>query len=312
MYAPKPFKEDYLPEQDGHRVYYAQYGNESGPTIVSFHGGPGSHCKPRHASLFDLNVYKVVVIDQRGCGKSEPAGSLEHNTTQDLIADVERVREAMGVEQWFVTGGSWGSTLALSYAQTHPESVRGIMISAVFLGDQYSLDWFGGTDGVGALFSDVWKHRQERFDQQGIGSSAVEVYAALQNAEGEAVKEITADILNYEYNLFTANADVSYMHPEDISEEDITYAKIFMHYESNKFFFADDQLFRNVAAIKDVPMVMVHGRHDVLCPYKRAWELQEAHGNSKLVALPQSNHALTADGKVAQKYIFDAFLTKHT
>jgi len=310
MYTPKPYDEGYLDEQGGHRIFYAQYGNPEGLAIVSLHGGPGSSSKTKHAKLFDLEKYRVILFDQRGCGKSEPKGEIANNTTQDLTDDIERLREKLGVEKWFVTGGSWGSTLALAYAEAYPEQVKGLMISAIFLGDSFSLEWFGGENGAAVLFGDLWDHRMELFNKYKTNhkDAAKDLYEKLLNASKEEQKEITADVLSWESNLFTSTQDVKFLDSSDVDEEDVTYAKVFMHYESNNMFLEDEQLLKNISKIKKIPMIIFHGRYDVLCPFKRAWDLHKAHGNSQIVVLPQSNHMFTADGEVARKYAFESFL----
>ena len=308
MFQPKPFNEGFLEEQDGHKVYFAQYGNAAGEAIVSMHGGPGSSGKPRHAQSFDLEKYRVITFDQRGCGKSEPLGELKANTTQKLAEDAERLRELLGIEKWFVTGGSWGSTLSLVYAEMFPERVKGIMISAIFLADKASFDWsFSSSDGVAQLFSDVWEERIKilsEYDATEKNAARVLV-EKLDVATEEDQKKIAADVLNWEGNIFTASSDVSYMTPDDVSESDVLYAKTFLHYEANNCFLSEYQLINNISNIKDLPMIIVHGRYDVLCPFQGAWDLHKAHPKSQIVALPQSNHMFTADGNIAKKYIFN-------
>ena len=314
MYVPIPYNEDFLPEVDGHRVYYAEYGNPNGPAIVFLHGGPGAHSKPKHADRFDLGVYRVIVFDQRGAGKSEPAGKLEHNTTQDLIADIERIRETLDVERWFVAGGSWGSTLALLYTEAYPERVRGLLLSAIFLADKAAWEWMSTTpDGAGQVYSDLWKWREEIFQKYNatLDSAAQIFYDRLTAASLEDAKVITADYLNWEKNLLIAG-NVSLLNAADVTEKDIVYTKIFLHYESNNCFIEEGQIIRDIDAIKDIPSVLVHGRQDMVCPFDQAWRLHKALPESKLVVLPQSNHAFTPDGEIAQRLAFDSFLRDHS
>ncbi len=312
MYNPIPFNEGYLPEQDGHVVSFAEYGNPNGQAIISLHGGPGSKSKSKHVKCFDLEIYHVVTFDQRGCGKSTPAGKIEDNTTQKLIADMEGLREHLGIKSWFVTGGSWGSALALAYAEQYPDRVRGLMLCAVFLADKTVMDWsFTTSDGVAMLFPDVWNERLKNLESLGSHvqeSSKVLLSKLLEARTDKEIDEIVATVLNWEGNLMTSTSDVSYTAPEDITDEDSASVTIFLNYESNDFFLEKDQLLQNLSKIKDIPMIIVHGRHDVLCPFKGALDLHNAHSKSKLVALPESNHKLSADGEVAKKYIFESFL----
>lgn len=310
MYIPQPYNEGHLPEQDGHKVYFAEYGNPDGEVIVHLHGGPGSQSKPKHAERFDLEKYRVVLFDQRGVGKSEPFGELANNTTADLVADTERLREQLGVEKWFVAGGSWGSTLALVYAETHPERVRGLLLSAIFLADKAAWEWMSTSpDGAGQLYTDLWTERERVFAKYGAtpATAAKIFYDRLVAADPEAAKEITADYLNWEKNLLVAG-NVSLMNPEDVTEQDITYVKIFLHYERQDCFMDEGQILKNIQAIKHIPAVLVHGRYDAVCPFDGAWRLHQALPQSRLVAVPQSNHGFTPDGQLALKLAYESFL----
>ena len=312
MYNPKAFNEGVLEDQDGHCIYFAQYGNKNGEVIVSLHGGPGSQSKSKHVNVFDLEKYQVVMFDQRGCGNSTPQGSIVENTTHKLVADIERLRERIGVENWHVSGGSWGSTLALAYAETFPQRVKSLLLSAIFLADKTALDWaYSSSDGVAMLFSDVWNEREKQLDVYSTtaATAAKILLEKLVNSDVEEQKKITSILLNWEGNLMTSNTDVSYTYPEDVTDKDIASVKIYLHFELNNFFLEENQLLNNMQVIKDIPMVVVHGRHDILCPFKGAWDLHQKHLNSKLVALPQSNHKFSADGEIARKYIFAAFLS---
>lgn len=311
MYNPKPFNEGFLAEEDGHSVFFSQYGNPHGKAIVSLHGGPGSKSKANHVKCFDLDTYCVVTFDQRGCGKSTPAGKIENNTTQKLVADMERLREHLGIESWFVTGGSWGSTLALAYAESFPPRIKGLLLCAIFLADKMAMEWsFTKPDGVAILFPDVWKEREEKLAIYGADSSNSSkiLLEKLQTVDIDEQKKIVVTVLNWEGNLMTSSSDVSYSTAVDVKDEDIALVKIFLHYESNSFFLKENQLLRDIPQIKNIPMVIVHGRHDILCPFKGALDLHTAHSKSELVALPQSNHKFSADGEVAKKYIFESFL----
>ncbi len=311
MYSPKPNTEYFLPEEDGHKVHFAEYGNAHGPAIISLHGGPGAKSRAKHAARFDLDRYRVVLFDQRGCGQSVCEDILHENTTAKIISDMERIREMLQIPDWIVSGSSWGSTLSLAYAEAHPDRTKALLISAIFLGDDETLEWFSGPAGVSSLFTDVWEHRNAQFQKNGVQPvTAQNIYDQLQKLEGDVLHQLVADIMNWEGNLMSANKDVSYMAREDVSESEITYAKVFMHYESNRFFMEDNQLIDNIHTIKHIPTAIVHGRHDVLCPFKKAWNLHKALNNAEILTLPQSNHAFSADGTLAKKYFFDAFLRK--
>ncbi len=311
MYNPTAFNEGFLAKEDGHSVSFSQYGNPNGKTIISLHGGPGSKSRAKHVKNFDLEIYHVITFDQRGCGKSTPAGKIENNTTEKLVADMERLREHLGIESWFVTGGSWGSTLALAYAESFPTRIKGLLLCAIFLADKIAIEWsFTKPDGVAVLFPDVWKEREEKLTAYGadLSNSSKVLLEKLQTMDMDEQKKIVAAVLNWEGNLMTSSSDVSYATAVDVKDEDIASVKIFLHYESNSFFLKENQLLRDIPQIKDIPMVIVHGRHDILCPFKGAFDLHMAHSKSKLISLPESNHKFSADGEVARKYIFESFL----
>lgn len=310
MFAPKSFNEGFLEEQDGHRVYFSQYGNLDGPAIVSLHGGPGSQSKSKHAKLFDLETYRVITFDQRGCGKSEPLGKLEDNTTQKLVGDIERLRKHIGVDQWFVTGSSWGSTLALVYAQSHPDVVRGLLLSAIFLGDQSSMDWSFQSDlGTGALFTDTWEEYVRALSTMNLSPQDISgMYDRITKGPEEEKKHVAQALVNWDKNIMTLGEDVSYLAIEDIDEETIASMATFLHYEVNQLFMDNDQIIKNMDAIRNIPVVIVHGRYDVLCPFKYAHKLAQEFTSADLVALPGTAHRFVGEGDIARKYIFESFL----
>lgn len=311
MYAPTPFKEGFLPEEDGHKIYYAEYGNPDGEVIVHLHGGPGSESKTKHAQMFDLDRYHVVLFDQRGCGKSEPKGKTADNTTQKLVGDIERLREALNVERWFVSGRSWGSTLSLVYGETYPNRVRALLLGSIFIGDTFGIDWgFAKEGGIEAIFSDVWQKRVEALREYGATpeNAAKVLLKKLEEGTDDEQKHIAATILNWEFNLMTAANDVVYYRPEDIDAEKLTYTRIFLHYEAHQFFLEDNEIMNNIDALEDIPTILVHGRYDLLCPFRAVWQLHKELPRSQVVVLPQSNHAFSADGHLASKYAFDSFL----
>ena len=304
-----------LPEDNGHVVSFTEYGNPAGLPILGFHGGPGSKSRPQHAERFDLQKYRVILFDQRGCGKSTPLGRLENNTTQDILADVEKIREQMGIESWFVSGGSWGSTLSLLYVIQHTERVKGILISGVFLADWDSVKWsMEDPQGTARLMPDVWERRMKFFKKFNINLATqnADILSALEGARLEQQKEIAAEVENWEKNLFSAQSPITYTNPEDITESDIASVKIFTHYEMNHEFIPDNYILDNVSKIVDVPMIIVHGRYDILCPLEKAYQLKNAMKNCELVIATASGHKLTAEGETIQRMAYDRFLERYT
>jgi len=307
-------KQYQLPEKGGHIVSYSLHGNPSGPTIVSFHGGPGSKSKPYHADRYDLEKYQVILFDQRGCGESTPLGSLEQNTTDELLADTERIREALDIESWFVSGGSWGSTLALLYAIKYPERTKGLLISAVFLADRDSISWAMGERGAATLMPDIWDRRMKFFDEFDIKleTQNEDILRLLEKGDLETQKKVTAGVYDWEGNLFSPQSSVSYNNPEDLTEKDIASAKIFVYYEKNKEFIPEHFILDNIQKIANIPTVIVHGRYDILCPMEKAKMLADKITNCALVVATSSGHMLSPEGKTIQYLAYDRFLSENT
>lgn len=301
-----------LPEENGHIVSYSVYGNPQGPTIISFHGGPGSKSKPHHAKRYDLEKYQVVLFDQRGCGESTPLGELQNNNTENTLNDAERIREALGVQSWFVSGGSWGSALSLLYAIKYPEKTKGLLLSAVFLADRSSINWAMSEIGVARLMPDVWEKRMQFFKDFNISieTQNEDIMRAFENADLETQKKITAGVFDWEGNLFTPQSAISYNNPEDLGEKEIASAKMFIYYEMHHEFIPDNYILDNINKISHIPTVIVHGRYDVLCPLEKAKQLADRMNNCELVIATSSGHKLTPEGDTIQFMAYDRFLEK--
>lgn len=312
-HTPKPFSTGLLPELDGHKVSFSQFGNTQGPAIVILHGGPGSQSKPKQVKGYDLTKYHVILFDQRGCGKSEPAGEINNNTLADLLGDMERLRTELHIDRWYIAGGSWGSTLALTYAQQHPDKVKGLLLSSVFLARPRDVDWaFTASDGIERLFPDVWEERAAFLKQfQAKPSNAAKVLLQiLVSGTPETAKRIAAGVGNWENNLMNAQEDVQYLTADEIDDDDVAATKIFLHYESNHFFLAPNQLEQSLNQIATIPTIIVHGRYDLLCPIEALWVIQKQLPQAEVLLLPTSNHKLTAEGEIARKLAFTLFLAK--
>lgn len=310
---PKPFNVGYLPEFEGHQIYFEEYGNGSGKSIIVCHGGPGSKSKSSQVSSFNLSLYHVILFDQRGCGKSLPQGELKNNTTAHLISDMERLRVQMKIDRWYVAGGSWGSTLALAYAESHPDKVIGLLLSSIFLGRREDVDWLFTKDGgINKIFTDLWQERTKFLTKFSATPStyAKVLLKKIEESNPEVVSELVAGVINWERNLISSQSDLSFINPADIEVADINEVKVFLHYDAHDFFLTENQLLDNINAIKNIPAMIVHGRYDLLCPLNQMWALAQALPKSEYVILPTSNHKLTADGEIARKYAYQYFLTK--
>ena len=312
---PKLVQEGFLPEQDGHEIYFAQYGNPDGPAIVSLHGGPGSKSKAKHIQGYDLDRFQAIIFDQRGCGKSTPLGEVKDNTTQKLIEDIERLREHLNIDTWFVSGSSWGSTLALLYAETHPDKVRGLLLSAIFLARPRDIEWaLTKEGGIDRMFPDVWEKRMEFLKKYNVTPDTMSkvLLEKLLNSDDETIKDITAGVENWESNLMSTLSDVSYVTANDVTPENTASARLYLHYEMNHYFIEPDQILHNIDSIKSIPTAIVHGRYDLLCPVESMWTLSKQFEDVRTVILPSSAHALTPEGNVVRSYAFNDALKDWT
>lgn len=308
--------EKLLPVGDGHKIYYAEYGNSSGPAVVVIHGGPGAHSKPHYPSRFDLEKYRVIIFDQRGCGKSEYEDLLKSNTTEDLVNDIDAIRVDAGIDTWYVSGGSWGSTLALLYAQKYPDRTKGLLISGVWLARDCDNQWAMYQEGgVAQMMPDLWNHRVEFFKRYNTnpkdGSAVLSDILSREDTSLKTQKDIVAGFLTWESNLFSPLQKIAILGPEDITEQKIQYTKIFLHFAKNNFFLEDNQILENIERIKDIPTIMVSGRYDVLTPLAQAYTLNEALDDSELIITTSSGHSMSTEAYDLLYLAFDKFLSEH-
>jgi proline iminopeptidase len=292
----QPYSSGHLDTGDGHQVYWEICGNPKGKPAVFLHGGPGSGCSPKHRRLFDPDKYRVLLFDQRGCGRSRPHASLDNNTTWHLIADIERLRAVMGVEQWQVFGGSWGSTLALAYAETHPERVSELVVRGIFTLRRKELLWYY-QEGASWMFPDLWEKflepipANERHDLMAAyhkrltGTDRAE---RLRCAKAWSVWEGSTITLRPNPDHATAHADDHFA---------LAFSRIENHYFVNGGFFdADDQLLRDAHKLKKIPGVIVQGRYDVCTPAVTAWDLHRAWPEAAFHVVDDAGHAFDEPG----------------
>lgn len=292
----EPFSQGHLDVGQGHSVYFEQAGKPDGIPAVLLHGGPGAGSNPAMRRFHDPEVYRLVLFDQRGCGRSTPHAAIEHNTTWDLVADIERLRRHLGIPRWQVFGGSWGSTLALAYAQAHPDRVTSLILRGVFLLRRSELDWFY-TDGCDWLFPDAHAEflsiltAEERRDP-------IPAYYKRLTSSDENVRRLAARTWGK-----WEGTTVSLMpHPErlDIFDNEafaLAFALIESHYFVNGgFFTSDGQLLADAHRIAAIPGTIVHGRYDVITPLKNAWDLKRVWPRADLRIVPDAGHAMTEPG----------------
>ncbi len=276
---------------DGHQIYWEVSGNPDGKPVVFLHGGPGGATSPLQRRLFDPAAYRIVLFDQRGCGRSTPhvatAAPDENNTTWHLVADMEKLREHLGIERWQLFGGSWGATLALAYAQTHPDRVTEMVLRGVFMLRKSELDWLY-RGGAGALFPEEW----EKFAALVPEGDILAGYQELLNDPARAAQAVAA-WSNWEGAIvsITPNPGLAATYAEPRFA--IAFTKLALHYFTNGGWFAEDQLLRDAGKLAGIPGRIVQGRYDVVCPPVTAWELHRAWPDSTLTIVPRAGHAIT-------------------
>lgn len=292
-----PYAEHRLAVQAPHELYVEECGNPQGTPVVFLHGGPGSGCEPYHRRLFDPARYRIILFDQRGSGRSTPHAELGGNTTQALVADMEAIREHLGVKRWLVCGGSWGSTLALVYAETHPQHVSGLVLRGVFLCRAHEIAWFY-QQGASRLFPDYW-HDFLAPVPGGERGDMVRAYYRLLTSDDESVRLAAARAWSlWEGRTATLLPSDSVLAHFGDPHTALSLARIECHYFVNDSFLRPNQILADAARLAGIPGVIVHGRYDVICPVENAYELQMAWPDAELHLIPDAGHAASEPGIV--------------
>jgi proline iminopeptidase len=297
MYDPiEPFHHGMLKVSDVHNIYFEQCGNPDGRAVVFLHGGPGGGLSPDYRRFFDPEAYRVVLFDQRGSGKSTPHAALEENTTWDLVADIERLREHLGIESWMVFGGSWGSTLALAYAQTHPARARELVLRGIFLCRPKEINWFY-QEGANAIFPDVWEEFLKVIPEAERGDM-LKAYHRQLTSEDESVRLTAARAWSiWEGSTSKLIPDQHLINDFGEPHKALSLARIECHYfMNNAFFETGNYLIENVDRIRHIPAVIVQGRYDVVCPIMSAWELHRAWPEAEFHVIKDAGHSVTEPG----------------
>lgn len=288
--------------RDGHEIYWEEVGHPDGIPVVFLHGGPGAGISPNSRRFFDPEKYRVILLDQRGSGKSRPFGSLENNTTDHLIADIEVLRAERGIEKWLVFGGSWGSTLALAYGQACSDRVLGFILRGIFLGTEREIAWF--MDGMGRFFPEVERTFLDAagFEKHPGWKALLDRYATIfSGAEGEERAIGAARVWSaYEATCCTLLPDDGLVEDFEGDQIALALAKLEHHYFVHRCFFAPDQLINNVGKISHLPLVIVQGRYDVVCPPVSAVALHDAWAGSELVIVDDAGHAASEPGIIRE------------
>jgi proline iminopeptidase len=294
LYPPiEPYRTGRLKVSSVHEIYYEESGNPSGKPVLFVHGGPGGGSSPKQRRFFHPGKYRILNFDQRGCGKSTPYASLEANTTWDLVSDMEQLREHLGIEQWMVFGGSWGSTLALAYSETHARRVTELIVRGIFLLRKQEIEWFYQR-GASVIYPDAWEPFLAHIPAAERADLLSAYYRRL-TSEEPAVRLTAAKIWSgWEGATSKLMPDPDFSSHYEEDEFALAFARIEAHYFVNQGFFAsDDQLLSNIAAIRHIPGVIVQGRYDVVCPMESAWALHRAWPEAELIITPDGGHSAT-------------------
>ena len=286
----------YLRVSTLHEIYWEEYGNPNGKPAVFLHGGPGAGAGDTAHCFFDPAIYRIVVFDQRGCGRSKPHASLIDNTTWHLVSDIERLREQLGINKWLVFGGSWGSTLALAYAQTHPQRVTALVLRGIFMLRHWELQWFY-QQGASAIYPD-------RFAAYVAAIPSDERHDLIAAFYRRLISDDKVEQLNAARAWSIWEASTSFLHPNQSNIDNwgepefaIAVARIECHYFVNRGFLAqDDQLLRDVHKIRHIPAVIVQGRYDIVCPMQSAWDLHQAWPEAELHIVDAAGHSAYEPG----------------
>lgn len=295
----EPYENGMLEVGDGHSIYYERVGNPDGMPAVFLHGGPGGGSLPQHRRLFDPARYDVTLFDQRGCGRSTPHAHLDANTTWHLVSDIERLRELSGAEKWLVLGGSWGSTLGLAYAQAHPERVSALILRGVFPGSQASIDWYYRF-GASEIFPDKWDRFVGDIPEDERGDLVASFRRLLTGEDYETQLRAAKAWSVWEGETITLlpNAGVANAFGQDRFA--IAFARLENHYFTHQCWLEPDQLLRDADRLADIPGVIVHGRYDIPCPMRHAWELHRRWPGADLRIVEAAGHAFDEPGILDQ------------
>ena len=298
----EPYKVHRLSVSDGHDLYVEECGRADGLPVIFVHGGPGAACERYHRQFFNPEIYRIVLFDQRGCGQSAPHASLQGNTTQALVSDMEIIRAVLGIDRWVVFGGSWGSTLGLVYAETHPEKVLGLILRGIFLCRSRDIQWFY-QDGASCLLPDQWQDFIQPIPESERGDMVSAYYRRLIGDDEIAMMSAAKAWSLWEGRASTLLPKAAVVDHFGNPKTALSLARIECHYFMNDSFLQPNQILANVSRLNGIPGIIIHGRYDVVCPLEQAWLLHQAWPQSRLEIIQDAGHSATEPG------IVDALVT---
>lgn len=294
----EPYRTHRVPVGPPHVLYAEECGDPSGIPVLFLHGGPGAGCEPYHRRFFDPAAYRVVLFDQRGAGRSTPHAALEHNTTWDLVEDMERLRTLLGIDRWLLFGGSWGSTLALAYAETHPARVLGLVLRGIFLCRPWEIRWFY-QEGANRVFPDYWEEFIAPIPEPERGDLLQAHYRRLTGAD-EIERMASARAWSvWEGRAATLRPNQAVVDFFASPHTALSLARIEAHYFAHDTFLKSDQLLQEAKRLHNIPGTIVHGRYDIVCPFANAWDLHRAWPAAALEVVPDAGHSAAEPGIAA-------------
>jgi len=293
----QPYNSFELAVDPMHTLYVEECGTAKGLPVVFLHGGPGAGCEAFHRQFFDPKKYRIILFDQRGCGRSTPHAEIQGNTTQALITDIETIREYLAIDKWVVFGGSWGSTLGLAYAQAHPQRVLGLILRGIFLCRQREIDWFY-QEGASRIFPDVWEKYLEPIPPE-ERHDLVNAYYQRLTSQDEITRMQAAKAWSlWEGRTATLISSQKVLEHFGSAHTALSLARIECHYFMHKSFLRENQLLEDMHKLADIPGIIVQGRYDIICPMESAWALHQAWPGSILQIIPDAGHSATETGIV--------------
>ena len=285
-----------LPVSDMHSIYVEESGNKHGKPVIFLHGGQGGGISSSYRQYFDPEKWRIIMFDQRGCGKSTPFAELKENTTWDLVEDIEKIRKHLGIDSWVVFGGSWGSTLSLAYSQTHPNSCKGLILRGIFLIRKKEIDWFY-QEGANNIFPDRWESFLAPISPDKRNNLLKAYYEILTGDDHSKKIEAAKAWSTWEGSTVRLLLDENFI--GDFSDEKFAeaFARIECHYFMNNCWFdSDNYLIENIDKIRNIPTVIVHGRYDIICPVVQAWDLHKAWPEADFHIIPDAGHSIYEEG----------------
>lgn len=295
FYSPiEPYSTDWLELDAPHRMYYEESGKPNGVPVVFLHGGPGAGASPNHRRFFDPDFYRIIIFDQRGAGRSTPLGELSNNTTPHLIADIERLRRHLGIDRWLVFGGSWGSTLAIAYAEAHPQRCTGLILRGVFLCRRSEIQWF--LYDIRNIFPEPWRRFAEFVPQPERADLLAAYYRRLIDPSPAVHMPAARSWSIFEGScstLLPSSETVDYYAGDVVA---LGLARIEAHYFKHDIFLPLDSLLQNVERLRNIPAVIVQGRYDAVCPIVTADDLVRAWPEAEYIVIPDAGHSAFEPG----------------